>query len=66
MSEDKIKEKIPHFDGLHYDHWRELMENLIRAKGLWSSVEQGFEEPRVATMLTEQAQKELEISMTIR
>lgn len=60
MSEDKLTAKIPHFDGQYYDHWRELMENLIRAKGLWSSVEQSFEEPSVATTLTERAQKELE------
>ncbi|KAJ8761593.1 hypothetical protein K2173_004369 [Erythroxylum novogranatense] len=35
MSDDKTLMKIPHFDG-HYDHWSELMENLLRAKGLWS------------------------------
>ncbi|KAF2287248.1 hypothetical protein GH714_039440 [Hevea brasiliensis] len=32
MSDDKTLTKIPHFDG-HYDHWSELMENLLRAKG---------------------------------
>ena len=41
MSEDKTLTNIPHFDG-HYDHWSELMENLLRAKGLWSVVEIGF------------------------
>ena len=51
MSEDKILTKIPHFDG-HYDHWSELMENLLRAKGLWSVVENGFSEPEEGTMLT--------------
>jgi hypothetical protein len=42
MSEDKSLTKIHHFDGQHYDHWSELMENLLRAKGdygvLWKSV----------------------------
>ena len=55
MSEDKILTKIPHSDG-YYDHWSELMENLLRAKGLWSVVENGFSEPEEGTMLTE-AQK---------
>ncbi|KAF2318983.1 hypothetical protein GH714_012165 [Hevea brasiliensis] len=56
MSEDKTLTKIPHFDG-HYDHWSELMENLLRAKGLWSLVEIGFTEPIEGTILTE-AQRE--------
>ncbi|KAF2306765.1 hypothetical protein GH714_021230 [Hevea brasiliensis] len=56
MSEDKTLTKIPHFDG-HYDHWSELMENLFRAKGLWSLVEIGFTEPIEGTILTE-AQRE--------
>jgi len=34
MSDTKLSGKIPHFDGLHYDHWSELMENLLHAKGL--------------------------------
>ena len=58
MSEDKTLTKIPHFDG-HYNHWRELMENLLRAKGLWSVVKIGFSEPEEGTMLAE-AQKCLE------
>ncbi|KAG7028442.1 hypothetical protein SDJN02_09623, partial [Cucurbita argyrosperma subsp. argyrosperma] len=35
---------VPQFDG-HYDHWGELMENLLRAKGLWGLVEEGYTEP---------------------
>lgn len=62
MSEDKLSVKIPHFDGQYYDHWRKLIENLIHAKGLWSSIERGFEEPSVALTLTEQAKKKLEIA----
>ncbi|XP_020271671.1 uncharacterized protein LOC109846843 [Asparagus officinalis] len=60
MSDDKVSAKIPHFDGLHYDHWSELMENLLRAKGLWSLVENGFEEPRAGTILTDTQQEQLE------
>ena len=55
MSEDKNLTKIPHSDG-HYDHWSELMENLLIAKDLWSVVELGFSEQEEGTMLTE-AQK---------
>ena len=43
MSDDKTLTKIPHFDG-HYDHWSELMENLLRAKGLWGLVADGYNE----------------------
>lgn len=43
MSNDKTLTKIPHFDG-HYNHWSELMENLLRAKGLWSLVADGYSE----------------------
>ena len=44
MSDDKTFTKILQFDG-HYDHLSELMENLLRAKGLWSLVEEGYTEP---------------------
>ncbi|GAA0167070.1 hypothetical protein LIER_22083 [Lithospermum erythrorhizon] len=52
MAEDKTLTKIPHFDG-HYSHWSELMENLLRAKGLWSAVEMGHTEPLDTDMLNE-------------
>jgi len=52
MSEDKSLTKIPHFDGQHYDHWSELMENLLRAKGLWSLVEIGIQEPIIGSALS--------------
>lgn len=55
--------KIPQFSG-HYDHWSELMENLLRAKGLWSLVENGFEEPREGTLLTDAQQEQLEDART--
>ena len=55
MSDDKTLRQILHLNG-HYDHgselmenllkakglWSELMENLLKAKGLWSLVENGF------------------------
>ena len=50
MSEYKTLPKVPHFDG-HYDCWSELIENLLRAKGLWSVVEIGFSEPEEGTIL---------------
>ena len=55
MSEDKTLMKISHFDR-HYDHWSELMENLLKAKGLWSVAKIGFSEPDEGTIVTE-AQK---------
>ncbi|KAF2283318.1 hypothetical protein GH714_002228 [Hevea brasiliensis] len=63
MSDDKTLTKIPHFDG-HYDHWSELMENLLRAKGLWSLVENGFEEPQMETRLTDTQQAQLDDART--
>lgn len=58
MSDDKTLTTIPHFDG-HYDHWSELMENLLRAKDLWILVEKGFNEPKAGAQLTESQQKQL-------
>ena len=63
MSDDKTLTKIPHFDG-HYDHWSELMENLLRAKGLWSLVENGFEKPVEGMRLTEAQQVLLDDAKT--
>lgn len=63
MNDDKTLTKIPHFDG-HYDHWSELMENLLRAKGLWSLVENGFERPVEGTRLTEAQQALLDDATT--
>ncbi|MCH84749.1 retrovirus-related Pol polyprotein from transposon TNT 1-94, partial [Trifolium medium] len=35
-----MQPSIPKFDGF-YDHWAELMENLIRSKEYWSLIEDG-------------------------
>jgi RNase H-fold protein (predicted Holliday junction resolvase) len=64
MSDTKLSAKIPHFDGLHYDHWSELMENLLRAKGLWSMIEIGYQEPIETTVLTEEQLELLQNSKT--
>ncbi|GAA0176228.1 hypothetical protein LIER_29259 [Lithospermum erythrorhizon] len=52
MSEDKSLIKVPKFEG-HYDHWSELMANMLRAKGLWGMVERGFVEPLDESLLNE-------------
>lgn len=59
MSDNKTLTKIPHFDG-HYDHYSDLMENLLRAKGLWNLVEKGFIEPTKEAKLIEAQQIELD------
>ncbi|KAL7592649.1 hypothetical protein Lser_V15G32689 [Lactuca serriola] len=52
MNEEKMS-SVPQFNGQHYDHWSELMENILRAKGLWSLFEDGLEEPRDGVALTD-------------
>ncbi|KAL1204610.1 hypothetical protein V5N11_033246 [Cardamine amara subsp. amara] len=59
MSDDKTLTKIPRFDG-HYDHWSELMENLLRAKGLWSLVAEGYTETAEGVEATAEQHKLLE------
>lgn len=59
MGDDKTLTKIPHFDG-HYDHWSELMENLLRAKGLWNMVAEGYAEAVEGVEVTAAQKKELE------
>lgn len=60
MSKNKMSAKIPHFDCQNYDHWSDLIENLLHAKDMWSSVENGFEEPSEATALSEAQLNKLE------
>ncbi|GAA0153044.1 hypothetical protein LIER_11370 [Lithospermum erythrorhizon] len=52
MSDDNSMSKVPRFDG-YYDHWCELMENFLRAKGLWGTVKKGIGEPLDETLLNE-------------
>lgn len=61
MGDDQMK--VPRFDG-HWDHWSEVMENFLRAKGLWSIVEIGFEEPTTTTILTTEQRTQLESAKT--
>ena len=51
--------KLPQFDG-HWDHWSEVMENFFRSKGLWSTIETGFEESSSSTVLTAEHAQQLE------
>ncbi|XP_076947958.1 uncharacterized protein LOC143620049 [Bidens hawaiensis] len=44
MSDENMK--IPVFDG-HYEHWSEMMENLLRAKQLWNLIDPGIIEPTI-------------------
>ncbi|GAA0144188.1 hypothetical protein LIER_04700 [Lithospermum erythrorhizon] len=52
MSDEKNMIKVLKFEG-HYDHWRELMENLLKAKGLWGMIERGHVEPLDGNMLND-------------
>ncbi|XP_076905756.1 uncharacterized protein LOC143561608 [Bidens hawaiensis] len=56
MSAEKLK--VPVFDG-HYDHWREMMENLLRAKQLWNLVDPGIIEPAMGVAQSEAQKKTL-------
>ncbi|KAD4889104.1 hypothetical protein E3N88_21177 [Mikania micrantha] len=56
MSNEKLK--IPVFDG-HYDHWKEMMENLLRAKQLWNLIDPGIIEPVVGIAQSEAQRKTL-------
>ena len=51
--------KLPQFDG-HWDHWSEVMENFFRSKGLWNTIEIGFEESSSSTALTAEQTQQLE------
>ncbi|GAA0141050.1 hypothetical protein LIER_02285 [Lithospermum erythrorhizon] len=63
MSEEKAQSKVPKFDG-HYDHWSELMENFLRAKGLWGIVERGIGEPLDGALLNDNQRTLLEEART--
>ncbi|KAL4554876.1 hypothetical protein LXL04_037483 [Taraxacum kok-saghyz] len=59
MSDENTLTQIPKFDG-HYDHWSELMENLLRAKGLWNMIADGFQEAPPGIGLTPAQKKQIE------
>ncbi|GAA0141738.1 hypothetical protein LIER_02810 [Lithospermum erythrorhizon] len=63
MSEEKAMSQVPKFDG-HYDHWSELMENFLRAKGLWGVIERGIGEPIDGTLLNDNQRALLEEDRT--
>lgn len=57
MSEEKLK--VPLFDG-HYEHWSEMMENLLRAKRLWNLIDPGIIEPQAGIAQNDAQRKKLE------
>nr|GEX96296.1 hypothetical protein [Tanacetum cinerariifolium] len=57
MNEDKIK--VPVFDG-HYEHWSEMMENLLRAKQVWNLIDPEIREPAVGIAQSDGEKKKLE------
>lgn len=61
MEDEKMK--LPHFDG-HWDHWSEVMENFFREKGLWSMIENGYEDSSITTVLTEEQRRQLDNART--
>ncbi|XP_076944929.1 uncharacterized protein LOC143615773 [Bidens hawaiensis] len=64
MSEEKLK--IPVFD-VHYEHWSEMMENLLCAKELWNLIEPWIIEPAVGIAQSDTQKRKLEeLRMTDR
>ncbi|GJU99983.1 putative RNA-directed DNA polymerase [Tanacetum coccineum] len=57
MNDDKLK--VPVFDG-HYEHWSEMMENLLRAKQVWNLIDPGIREPVVGIAQSDAEKKKLE------
>nr|GEU43594.1 hypothetical protein [Tanacetum cinerariifolium] len=57
MNDDKLK--VPVFDG-YYEHWSEMMENLLRAKQAWNVIDLGIREPAVGIAQSEAEKKKLE------
>nr|GEV73397.1 putative RNA-directed DNA polymerase [Tanacetum cinerariifolium] len=51
--------KVPIFEG-HYEHWSEMMENLLRAKQVWNLIDPGIREPAVGIAQSEGEKKKLE------
>ncbi|XP_076925564.1 uncharacterized protein LOC143588456 [Bidens hawaiensis] len=59
MAANEEHMKVPVFDG-HYEHWSEMMENLLRAKGLWKLIDPRIKEPKVGISVTDAQKKKLE------
>ncbi|KAL4563757.1 hypothetical protein LXL04_027802 [Taraxacum kok-saghyz] len=59
MRKDGLFEAVPAFDG-HYEHWSEMMENLLRAKQVWNLIDPGIREPAVGIAQSEAEKKKLE------
>ena len=50
---------VPKFDG-DYDHWSLVMENLLRSKEYWSTIQSDFEEPKGNEALNATQQKTID------
>ena len=50
---------VPKFDG-DYDHWSLIMENLLRSKEYWSTIDPGFEDLRILEAPSPAQQRALE------
>nr|GEZ46261.1 hypothetical protein [Tanacetum cinerariifolium] len=57
MSDDKLK--VPVLDS-HYEHWSEMMENLLRAKQVWNLIDPGIRKPVVGIAQSDAEKKKLE------
>ncbi|XP_024974795.1 uncharacterized protein LOC112512899 [Cynara cardunculus var. scolymus] len=57
MNDDKMK--VPIFDG-HYEHWSEMMENLLHAKQVWNLIDPGIRQPAVGIAQSDAEKKKLE------
>ncbi|XP_076950796.1 uncharacterized protein LOC143623877 [Bidens hawaiensis] len=57
MSNEKMKVTI--FEG-HYEHWSEMMENLLRAKQMWGLIDPGIIKPAIGIAQSEAQRKKLE------
>ncbi|XP_076900887.1 uncharacterized protein LOC143555162 [Bidens hawaiensis] len=59
MAANEEHMKVPVSDG-HYEHWSEMMENLLHAKGLWKLIDPGIKEPAVGIAVSDVQKKKLE------
>ena len=59
MAEGNNLLSISKFDG-DYNHWSMLMENLLRSKEYWITIEKGYTEPADVEALSTAQRKTLE------
>ncbi|XP_076912370.1 uncharacterized protein LOC143570654 [Bidens hawaiensis] len=59
MAANEEHMKVPVFDG-HYEHGSEMMENLLRAKGLGKLIDPEIKEPTVGIVVSDAQKKKLD------